>query len=188
MTIAILGGRFDPPHWGHLWVAQQVLDFGPAIDEVWLIPAAQHQWKPTIASARDRLRMVSFLEAERIRTSDIELKRGGISYSVDTVKDIKERQHHQIYWIVGSDILPEFPRWEKTAELTRLATFLVFPRDPYTLPSVLPAGFQAIKSPDLLTSNLSSTIIRQRLGEGKSIHGLVPEWVEEYITKRGLYK
>ena len=190
MTIAILGGRFDPPHWGHYWVGRQVLDYQPTICKVWFIPAAQHQWKPTVASAHDRLAMVKLMAkaTKQFTVSDCELKRGGISYTVDTIREIKNQFHHTIYWIVGADIISEFNRWENREELTNLATFLVFPRDPYTIPSSLPAGFKLMKAPSLIVSNLSSTHIRDRIKNGKSIHGFVPDAVKTYINNKGLYQ
>lgn len=188
MTIAILGGRFDPPHVGHSWVIEQVLNTRPDIDQVWVVPAHQHQWKATYASSHDRLAMTRFLAHERIRVSDMEIARGGISYSVDTVKAIKKKFNYTIYWIVGADIVTEFARWEKAQELSKVVTFLVFPRDPYQLPPTLPPGFVLLSNPDLVVSNLSSTTIRKWIGEGKSIHGFVPDGVEKYIKEHELYK
>jgi nicotinate-nucleotide adenylyltransferase len=187
MNIAVLGGCFDPPHFGHLWVAQQVLEHRSDIQQVWLIPAAKHQWKPINASADDRCQMLKSFEGKDIKISDIELKRGGISYTIDTIQDIKNSYGHSVYWIVGSDIIPEFPRWDRTEELTKLATFLVFPRDPHTIPDVLPRGFEALREKDLLVTNLSSTAIRKRVKEGKSIKGFVPEQIETYIKTNKLY-
>lgn len=188
MRIAILGGRFDPPHLGHYWIAKQVLDYGPEIDRVLLVPAHQHQWKPIIASGKDRLNMLSSFVEKNIEVSDGELQRKGISYTVQTVKEVKEQTNAEIYWIVGADILPELPRWERTGELINLATFLVFPRDPYTLPPELPPGFSIVMHKDLVTTNLSSTLIRDRIQQGKSIRGFVHGEIKKYIEEKGLYK
>ena len=188
MRIAILGGRFDPPHIGHFLIAQQTLELIPHIDRLLLVPAATHQWKPTEASEKDRLTMLAPFAKGKIEISDTEIKRGGISYSIDTIRHVKQQTKAEIFWIVGSDILSEFDRWEKKDELTRLATFLVFPRDPYHLPKRLPKGFTLVKSPDLLSTNISSTVIRNRIKAGKSISHLVPRETEEYIIKHELYK
>jgi nicotinate-nucleotide adenylyltransferase len=188
MKIAILGGRFDPPHIGHFLVARQVLDFRKDIDKVLLVPAFKHQWKPIIASPKDRIAMLKFFVEPRIEISDVEIKRKGISYSVDTIKAIKKQTGAQVFWIVGSDILPEFKRWKHADELLKLATFLVVPRDPHVFnPKVLPAGFEVISSPKLITTDFSSTIIRERVRMGKSIKGLVPESIEQYIKEHQLY-
>jgi nicotinate-nucleotide adenylyltransferase len=187
MKIAILGGRFDPPHIGHFLVAQQVLDFRKDIDKVLLVPAFQHQWKSIVASPKDRLEMLKSFASSRIEISDVEIKRGGVSYSIDTIRTVKTETGAEIFWIVGSDILAEFHRWEKTDDLLKIATFLIFPRDPHALPKVIPQGFEVIRSEKLLTTNFSSTLIRERVRMGKSIKNLVPENVEKYIKEHKLY-
>jgi nicotinate-nucleotide adenylyltransferase len=187
MKIAILGGRFDPPHIGHFLVARQVLDFRKDIDKVLLVPAFKHQWKPIIASPKDRIEMLKFFVEPRIEVSDIEIKRKGISYSIDTIKAIKEKTGAEIFWIVGSDILPEFKKWKHAGELLKLATFLVVPRDPHALPKNIPAGFEIISSPKLITTDFSSTLIREKIKNGESIKNLVPECIEKYIIEHKLY-
>lgn len=187
MKIAILGGRFDPIHTGHILIARQVLEFDPTIDKVIFVPAYQHQWKPIVASSEDRLKMIKLILEDKMEVSDIEIKRKGVSYSIDTIKAIKKETGAQIYWVVGSDIVAEFRRWKNSEELVKEATFLVFPRDPYDLPENLPKGFKLVKSPTLQVANFSSTVIRQRIKEGKTIKYLVPEKVEKYIYDNNLY-
>jgi nicotinate-nucleotide adenylyltransferase len=187
MKIAILGGRFDPPHIGHFLVARQVLDFRKDIDKVLLVPAFKHQWKPIIASPKDRIEMLKFFVEPKIEISDVEIKRKGVSYSVDTIKTIKEQTGAEIFWIVGSDILPEFKRWKNADELLKLATFLVVPRDPHALPKKVPEGFEVVSSPKLITTDFSSTLIRDKIKKGKSIKNLVPECIEQYIKEHKLY-
>ena len=188
MKLAIFGGRFDPPHLGHLWVAKQVLDFVPDITEVILMPAFQHQWKETQVSWKQRLEMVSLITNSRITSSDIEMKRKGVSYSIDTIREIRKERNAEVAWIIGSDIVSEFHRWEKSKELFREAEFLVFPRDPYHIPKDVRKEFKILKHPNLVTSNLSSTIVRKRIKEGLSISNFVPDEVEAYINKNSLYK
>lgn len=187
MKIAVLGGRFDPIHVGHLLIARQVLEFDPTIDKVIFVPAYQHQWKPIAASPKDRMEMVKQVLEDKMEISDIEIKRKGVSYSIDTIKAFKKETGAQIYWVVGSDIISEFNRWRNSEELVKEATFLVFPRDPYDLPKDLPHGFKLVNSPDLQVTNFSSTVIRQRIKDGKTIKYLVPEGVEKYILKNNLY-
>lgn len=188
MKTAILGGRFDPPHIGHYWIAQQVLDFVPDVSNVLLVPASRHQWKGTVASAEDRLRMTRMLTNDSIHVSDIELSRGGISYTIDTIKAVKEQTGNDVYWIVGSDIVLEFEKWDKRDELLSETEFLVFPRDPYHLPENLRDGFRLIDNKNLLTSNISSTVVRDRIANGLPIDHFVPKRVEEYIWSHSLYK
>lgn len=188
MSIAVLGGSFDPPHLGHYWVTRQVLDYRKDIDQILLVPAYKHQWKKIIASSEDRLAMLHALKSPHIHLSTIELDRGGVSYTLDTVKALKEKTNATLYWIVGSDILSEYPNWDKTDNLLEYTRFLVFPRDPYLLPETLPDGFETIRMPELITSNISSTAIRKRIANGHTITDFVPETVERYITTHNLYR
>ena len=187
MMIGILGGSFDPPHIGHYFVIQQVLELCPEIDKILLVPAYQHQWKPAFASVEARKNMLKCFVRNRVEISDVEIRRKGISYTIDTIKELKAQTKAQLYWIVGSDIVYEFERWERKDELIKEAHFLVFPRDPYHLPKKLPKGFECIQDKYLITTNISSTAIRQRIKMGKSIEGLVPREVEKYIIKNKLY-
>ena len=75
MKIAILGGSFDPPHLGHWWVVRQLLELREDIDQLWLVPAFQHQWKPIIASAEERMQMLAGFQQDKVVLSDIEMKR-----------------------------------------------------------------------------------------------------------------
>ncbi len=186
--IAVFGGRFDPPHIGHYWVTCQVLDFRKDIEKVVLVPAFQHQWKQAVASAKQRMEMLSTFVEEKITISDVELKREGVSYAIDTIRAIKEEEKAEIFWIVGSDILLEFDRWEKADQLVSEATFLVFPRDPYQLPKEIPNGFSVLSDERLITSNLSSTVIKQRRKDGLSLGGFVSPEVDKYIIKHNLYR
>ena len=188
MKIGILGGSFDPPHIGHYFVIQQVLELCPEIDKVILVPAYQHQWKPAFASVEDRTSMLQYFINQRVEISDIEIQRKGISYTIDTIKQLKAQTGAEVYWIVGSDIVYEFERWDRKDELIKEARFLVFPRDPYHLPKKLPEGFECIQDKYLITTNISSTTIRQRIKMGKDITYLVPEKVKSYIIKHKLYR
>jgi len=187
MNVGILGGSFDPPHIGHYFVIRQILELRPEIDKILLVPAFQHQWKPAFASVEARTSMLKHFVNNRVEISDVEIQRKGISYTIDTIKQLKTQTDAELYWIVGSDIIYEFERWEKKDELIKEAHFLVFPRDPYHLPEKLPQGFECIQDKYLITTNISSTTIRQRVKMGKDITHLVPKEVERYIIKHKLY-
>lgn len=188
MKIAILGGSFDPPHLGHYLVIRQLLDYRGDIDKILLVPTYRHQWKPSFASVKDRLAMVDSLVLDKTEISKVEINRKGISYTTDTVREIKKQTGADIYWVVGSDIVSEFHRWENTTQLLSLSTLLVFPRDPFHLPKRLPRGFELVKEKNLITTNISSTLVRQRFKKRKSISYLVPGEVETYIKKHRLYE
>ncbi len=187
MNIAILGGSFDPPHIGHYLVVKQIQELRPDIDKILLVPAYKHQWKPIKASAADRLAMIRYLIDKKIELSDLEIKRKQGEYTIDTIRALKKQIDAKFYFIIGSDIVYEFDRWKNTEELLQLTTFLVFPRDPYHVPKKIPKGFELIHDKHLITTNLSSTIIRERIKMGKNIAHLVPKKVGEYIAKHKLY-
>lgn len=187
MKIGILGGSFDPPHFGHLLVARQTREV-VNLDEVWLMPYFAHNWDSTVNSPEHRLAMARLIEEEGIVVSNEELRQPTKSYTIETIKRLKLKHPHKFYWIVGSDALGEFHRWKEPERLVTEVTFLVFLRNGYPLPNQLPSGFQAISSPDLVTSNISSTIVRNRLKHNLSVVGLIPEAVLTYIRQNGLYK
>jgi len=107
MNIALFGGRFDPPHDGHLAVAEEVLN-SPDIDEIWFIPDNQHHWSPTVASANDRLAMLRLIETSRIKVSDIAIKKGGKTYTIDIVSQLQKQTRHTYTWICGADLIKDF--------------------------------------------------------------------------------
>ena len=187
MKIAVLGGSFDPPHIGHYLVVKQIQSLRPDIDKILLVPSFRHQWKPIQGSAQDRLAMLECLIDRGIELSDMEIKRKRGEYTIDTIRELKKQIDATFYFIVGSDIIYEFDRWKNTEELVQLTTFLVFPRDPYHVPKKIPKGFELIDDKNLITTNLSSTIIRDRIKNGQSIKYLVPKEVEKYIIKHKLY-
>lgn len=188
MNIAILGGRFDPPHWGHFWVASQVLERGPNINKIWLMPTHIHPWKASVAESQDRLIMAKFLETAQIKASSIEIDKGGTSFTIETIRFLKENyQEHQFFWIVGSDAIADFAKWRHAQKLANLVPFLVFPRSGYPI-KLLPFGMKKIDGEEIIQTNLSSTHIRDRLQKGLSIYGLVPSEVEEYIKQKHLYQ
>lgn len=186
MNIGILGSSFDPPHIGHLLVARQTREV-VGLDQVWLMPYFAHSWDTVIAGPGDRLAMAEFLEEQGIVVSSQEMEHREKSYTIDTIRRLKTRYPHTFSWIVGSDILTEFNKWKEPEALARETTLFVFPRNGYPLPGALPDGFRAVSSPDLVTTNISSTVVRNRLVKGLSVTGLIPDKVLAYIQKRHLY-
>lgn len=185
MNIAILGGRFDPPHIWHFWTCQQVLENVAGIDQVWYLPDYQNAFKPIIASATDRLEMLKAMQSGRIRVSQIGFNIQSM-YTVSVVNELIKDTNNKYYWIVGSDILNEFSKWRDYQKLSRLINFLVMPRKDFPIKS-LPPGFTRI-SGNIMLSNVSSSIIRDRIKKGQTIAGLVFPGVESYIKQKNLYK
>ena len=186
MKIGILGGSFDPPHVGHLLVARQTREVA-GLDEVWLMPYFAHSWDTTVTSAQDRLAMVKRMEEPGIIASDEEIAINKKSYTIDTIRRLKTKHSHSFFWIVGSDTLNEFDKWKEPGHLIKETTFLVFPRNGHPLPETLPAGFMPVSPTDLVVTNISSTVVRNRLTKGLSVVGLIPDAVMAYIQERHLY-
>ncbi len=186
MNIAILGGRFDPPHIWHFWTAQQVLENMPDIDQVWLMPDYSNAFKSMNTHPYDRVEMLHFLETGRIKLSTIAISKETTTYTIDIVRELVKDPYNKYYWIVGSDITSEFSKWRDYQKLTRLIQFLVIPRKDYPIKN-LPTGFNRVGG-NLMMSNVSSTLIRERIKRGQTIAGLVFPEVEQYIKRNNLYK
>ncbi len=186
MNIAILGGRFDPPHIWHFWTAQQILENVKGLDQVWYLPDYSNALKPIIASVVDRIAMLHFMETGRIRLSTIAVARETTTYTVEIAQELAKDSNNRYYWVVGSDALMEFTRWRDYQKLSRLLEFLVFPRKDYPI-RTLPSGFHKVEG-RLLLSNISSSIVRERIKNGLTVSGLVFPEVEGYIRKNNLYR
>lgn len=187
MQIGILGGSFNPPHLGHAIVVRQVLDF-TEIEKIWLLPAFKHTFNKNLAPAKDRLQMTQLLTEPDVSVSSLE-----IDYNLDgsTLKLLPLLRSlypkDTFTFLIGSDQLPTFNKWVKWEELLRLQQFLVIPRSGY--PSEpLYRGMRVLNHPLLATTNISSTLVRERVKLNLPIGHFVPEKVEEYIKKHGLYK
>lgn len=183
--IGVLGSMFDPPHWGHFLVAEQVLEHRPDISDIWLMPAHTHPFHKQSTDPSHRLAMVRFLESSHMVVADDEIVRKGVSYTIDTVQMLKKNYSHEFFWIIGSDNLADFDKWKESKKLSASIPFLVFPRPGYPITN-LPSGFSVIPG-DVVVSGISSTDIRNRVKNGKSIRGLVPDEISCYIKDHGLY-
>lgn len=189
----IMGGTFDPIHTGHLIAAETALEAG-GLDEVWFIPTASPPLKPNApgASAENRLEMVAAAihDRERFRVLDVELRRGGVSYSVDTVKTLLEQHpEHSFAYIIGSDRINDLPNWHRIGELAGLVTFIGLAR-PGTVarPELLPEDLRSrITFAEMPAIGISSTDLRERLSTGRSIRYLVPDAVHDLIRRQGWY-
>ena len=184
--LGILGGTFDPIHVGHLAAASEV-HFVLGLDSVLLIPANAQPLKPApIASGKDRLAMCHAAAARdpRLQVSDVDLRRGGATYSVDTLGDLR-KQHPgaDFFFIMGADALATLPRWKDYASLVTLATFVGVTRPGHSLEQ-LDAPHVLVEVPALA---VSSTDVRDRLRAGAPIRYLVPDAVAQYVEDHQLY-
>jgi nicotinate-nucleotide adenylyltransferase len=193
MKVGIMGGTFDPIHIGHLIAAQCAYEQA-GLDEVWFMPThvPPHKQHAPIASPQQRWDMVCrAVEGEsHFRPSDMELKKGGVSYTYDTVSRlIDEFPGHHFYYIIGADMVQYLPNWYQIEELVRLVSFIGLQRPGYVLNmEVLPEAVRrAVTLVPMPLIELSSTSIRQRKSEGKTIRHTVPDHVFEYIEVNGIY-
>jgi nicotinate-nucleotide adenylyltransferase len=190
MKVGILGGSFDPIHFGHLRAAEnarEALD----LDLVLFVPAAlpPHKAARDLAPAEDRLAMVRLAVASNgaFSPSELELRREGPSYTVDTVEALaQERPGDELFLVVGSDTLPEMGTWREPQRLFALCTVAVAPR-PGTAAASAPAGARTriVEGPEL---PVSATFVRERARAGRSVRYLVPDPVADYIEERRLYR
>lgn len=183
--IGIFGGTFNPIHIGHLTVAEQVLT-KLHLDEVWFIPTNVPPLKnePSV-SAQDRANMLELgtQDNPRFQVKLFELYRGGVSYTIDTLRYLRETQpENHYYLIMGSDQVNNLGEWKEPTKLAQLATLVGVQRAGYPQKAKLPMIW--VDSPNI---DISSTLIRQTIAMGGSIRYLVPDTVRNYIHKKGLY-
>ena len=190
MRIGIFGGTFDPPHIAHLLIAEQAVQ-QLNLDVVYFVPAyiPPHKAHSGFASASQRWQMVRKAIAgnPKFRASDVELKRKGISYTIDTLHRFKERYPASaLFLVLGGDNYRQFRLWKSPEEILDLATIVVYQR-----PGVRSQKSSLDRTTVFLQGamlDLSSTLIRDQLRHGKSIKYLVSPAVEQYITARQIYK
>jgi len=219
-TAGILGGTFDPVHIGHLIAAQSVLE-SLLLDKIIFVPCAEPPHKPSekITNAADRLQMLKIAIASNpaFAVSTIEIDRGGISYSIDTVAQL-EQQHPLVDFvlIVGTDAFAEITTWKDYELLLNKARLAVMLRGGFglskasaSLPARLASALNEAPvfeptspiSKELTSANrprlavvrveqieVSGSAVRERLRTGRSVRYLVPEAVREYIAQHGLYR
>ena len=212
MKIGILGGTFNPIHNAHLRIAEEVRDLFQ-LDRVVFIPAATPPHKPQVGelSFASRLEMVRLAVADNpcFEVSDMEAVRGGRSYSVDTLLQLRsERPEDELFFIVGADSFNDIATWHKYTEIFTLCNVVSVQRPGSTITSLtkaLPVAItgefcydsaakrlnhssgHSVYALDGVLLDISSSHIRQLVKAGRSIRYLLPEAVEHYIKEQGLY-
>ena len=187
--IALFGGSFDPVHMGHLLVAQAARE-ELGLARLFFIPAAQSPFKPdrkpTAPNERLRLLRVALAGKPWCEVDEQEIKRGGVSYTIDTARDYHRRfQDAELLYLIGADNVAQLPKWRESAELARLVEFVVIPRPGQTdVPFPAPFRGRALKGFPL---GVSSSQIRERIKAGAPIDHLVPAAVSEAIRNNRLY-
>ncbi|MBC8876722.1 MAG: nicotinate-nucleotide adenylyltransferase [Planctomycetes bacterium] len=201
MRIGIFGGTFDPVHYGHLLLAETSRE-QCSLDQVWLLPAAvpPHKQERVRTPAKQRMEMLELAIAghEAFVVSPMEIERGGVSYTVDTLAAIRERQPDaEVFFLMGADSLRDLPTWRETGRICQLATPVVVRRRGAPEPdfNVL-AGLVADErleeirrhQVEMPVVEFSSTAIRQATAAGRSTRYQTPRAVEKYIETHELYR
>ncbi len=201
MRIGIFGGSFDPVHFAHLLLAEMCRD-QCGLDQVWFVPAAAPPHKPAgrLSVAEHRIAMLELATAgaQTFYVSPLEIERGGVSYTVDTLEQIQQQQPgSELFFLMGGDSLRDFPTWRAPERMCELAIPLVVHRLGAPEPdlsvlarAVTPARLALIQQSQVQmpVMDLSSTAIRQAVGAGRSIRYQTPRAVEKYIETHGLYR
>jgi len=184
--IGVLGGTFDPPHLGHLVAAAEVC-FALELDQVLLAPTSAQPLKPPpVATALERWDMCRLATADDdlLEVTDVDLSRGGTTYTVDTLRDLHARlPGAELYFITGADALATLPQWKDPELLPTLATFVGVTRPGHSFP-MLETPHRLVEIPAMA---VSSTDVRDRVKAGLPIRYLVPHAVAQYIADNGLY-
>lgn len=195
MRIGILGGTFDPPHLGHLALARSAIE-SLELDEVLFVPAHRNPLKrgKRQASARDRLEMVRQLiqNEPKMSVSDIEIARGGPSFTVETLEELQYVRPGDYWLLMGSDSALGFASWKQPARILRLCRIGLAIRPPETAEALLERLHEDIrKAADIVPmppSEISSTELRLRLQSKRVVRGMIPENVLQYIREHKLYE
>jgi nicotinate-nucleotide adenylyltransferase len=194
--LGVMGGTFDPIHYGHLVTAEEALHQF-RLDGVVFVPTGRPWMKAheVVSNVEDRYLMTVIATASNplFRVSRMEVDREGPTYTVDTLRGLKEEMGEDVdlFFVTGADAVVEIFQWKRPQELFDLAHFIAATRPGYDI-----AGFEAhapTSNPDITVMNIpalaiSSTDVRRRVHAGSPIRYLVPEGVKSYIEKAGLYR
>ena len=198
MKIGIMGGTFDPIHLGHLATAEAVREIF-TLDEILFIPAARppHKLGRKVTDENHRLTMTRLATRSNkfFKVSDMELKRTGLSYTLDTIDELHKTfgSETELFFIIGADSLADLSRWHEAKKLVEKCHFIATTRQGIDIDFSAVRnyfGAAAIEHIHCVTTpglEISSTDLRERIKSGRSIKYLVPEIVEEYILREELY-
>tara|TARA_B100000925_G_scaffold282949_1_gene256324 strand:- start:951 stop:1535 length:585 start_codon:yes stop_codon:yes gene_type:complete len=193
MKVCLFGGTFDPPHLGHLIIAQTIFE-AENFDQIVFVPAYQppHKNGMKISPVDQRLEMlkIAISENPNFVMSDLEIQRKGLSYSIDTIIEYKKQNNlssDELFYLMGSDSLKQFKKWKDTSRIIDESRVIVAIRPgfrPSDIPNWILAKIQFASIPRI---EISSTTIRNRWIDDKTIRYMVTESVWQYINKNKLY-
>ena len=193
MKIGILGGSFDPIHKGHLTLARESQK-QLQLEKILFLPAlhpphkSQTKQMPA-ASGADRTRMVELAIGGEPgwELCDLELRRSGISYTVETLRELKQiyLPPHELFFIAGADSFRDLPNWKDPGEILKLCEWIVAPRPGFPLPEKLPPRFHQLQMSPL---EISASGLRRELEKEKGFTDWIPSQVKPYIEEKKLYR
>jgi nicotinate-nucleotide adenylyltransferase len=184
MKITLFGGAFDPPHNGHIRIAEELLNQKIA-DEVWFLPSGNHAFEKVMQDEEDRETMLSSIIKPQMKLEKFELLQDGTNYTYRTLTSLTQRYpEHTFSFVIGSDNLAKFNQWDEYLKLIEEYTFYVYPRKGYSLS---PLQKNMIVLEGVQQVDVSSTDVREKVKAGESISNLVPESVGKYIQEHKLY-
>ena len=187
--IGVMGGTFDPIHHGHLVAASEVQQSFD-LDEVIFVPTGQPWMKHDVSPAEHRYLMTVIATASnpRFTTSRIDIERGGVTYTIDTLRDLRrEHPDADLFFITGADAVAQIVEWKDVEELWELAHFVAVSRPGHAL-SIRGLPEQGVSSLEVPALAISSTDCRRRVDRGFPVWYLVPDGVVQYISKHHLYR
>jgi nicotinate-nucleotide adenylyltransferase len=192
VKIGFLGGSFDPVHFGHLMAAQDAFE-QHKLDRLVIVPAAQAPLKPseTQSSAEDRLAMVKAATEwdTRFEVSDFELRKGGVSFTIDSARHFKSLYpNDQLFWVIGGDQLPQLHLWKDIGELAKLVEFIFLERPGYPVRATSDIPGLRLHRCDGHLLAISSTELRERTRRSLSLDYFIPHKAIVYIRSKGLYR
>lgn len=192
MKIGFLGGSFDPVHFGHLMAAQDAYE-QYHLDRLILVPAAQAPLKPNEVQspALDRLAMLrAAVEWDhRFDVSDVELRRGGVSYTIDSARHFRQEfPHDDLFWVIGGDQLPKLHLWKDVTELAGLVEFIFLERPGFPIRAREEIPGLRLHRCDGHLLAISSTELRERVKHNLSLDYFVPHKAILYIQEKNLYR
>ncbi|MEO6533195.1 MAG: nicotinate-nucleotide adenylyltransferase [Pseudolysinimonas sp.] len=187
--VGVMGGTFDPIHHGHLVAASEVQQSFD-LDEVIFVPTGEPWMKKGVSLAEHRYLMTVIATASnpRFTTSRVDIDRGGITYTIDTLRDLRS-QHPDadLFFITGADAVAQIVEWKDVEELWELAHFVAVSRPGHSL-SIRGLPEQGVSSLEVPALAISSTDCRERVDRGFPVWYLVPDGVVQYISKHRLYR
>jgi nicotinate-nucleotide adenylyltransferase len=189
MNIALFGGSFNPPTIGHQLVIRQTLELVNSLDMIWLLPDYQHSFakNETLAPAADRLAMTRVLTGMRVKLETCCIDRQMSGNTIEHLRYLQQEHPKQkFFFLMGSDNLAGFTRWPEWRTLLHLLPFYIYPRAGYPMEPIY-QNMVTLTHPQQVITNISSTLVRERIAQHLPWEYLVPPPVADYIKQKRLF-